>query len=226
LTIAVRAGRKSEGLVGALKWLVQRFSGVGGQRRCLSLDRGFDRVEVLRYLQEEADVPFCLAAPLKGEKEGLAALVRRQGPGQYADTVRSRKHGSIGAQVAVVGRSWKGRWKKQGRVRYAFVVHRFPFALRGLFEKYRRRFGIESSYRIHEKARARTTAQSAAWRLLLMGLAVLLQNLWVFWKWASVSLPRRGRVIKHRWFTFLRMLSFVRHALERVYQVVEEVRVS
>jgi len=227
LTVAVRACRKSEGLVGALKGLLQRFSEVGGQLRCLYLDRGFYSVEVLRYLQEEANVPFCLAAPLKGKKSGLGGVVRRQGPGQYAYTVRSRKHGSIAVQVAVVGRYWKGRWKKQGRVRYAFVVHRFPFALSGLFEKYRRRFGIESSYRINEKARARTTAKSAAWRLLLMGLAVLLQNLWVFLKWACVSLPRRGgRVIKHRWFTFLRMLSFVRHALERVHQVVEEVMVS
>jgi putative transposase len=128
--------------------------------------------------------------------------------------------------MTVMGRYWKGRWKKRGRVCYAFVVYRFPFALSGVFEKYRRRFGIESSDRINEKARACTTAKSAAWRLLLMELAVLLQNLWVFLKWACVSLPRRGgRVIKHRWFTFLRMLSFVRHAIERVYGVVEEVRV-
>ena len=91
----------------------------------------------------------------------------------------------------------------------------------------RRRFGIESSYRINEKARARTTAKSAALRLLWMGLAVLLQNLWVWLLWACVSLPRRGgRVILRRRFTFYRMLAFVRHAMERVYQVVEEVRVS
>lgn len=54
-----------------------------------------------------------------------------------------------------------------------------------------------------------------------------MRNLWVFLKWACVWLPRRGgRVIKHRWFTFLRMLSFLRQAIERVYRLVEEVRVS
>jgi putative transposase len=225
-TIAVRAGRKKEGLQGALQGLLQRFEAPVGQMCCLYLDRGFYSVEVLGYLREEADVPFCLAAPLKGEKTGLAARERR-GAGQYADTVRSPKHGSIGVQVGVVGRYFKGRWKKHGRVRYAFGVHRFPFALSGVFEKYRRRFGIESSYRVNEKARARTTAQGAALRLLLFGLAARLQNLWVLLKWACVSLPRRGgRVIKHRWFTFLRMLSFLRHAMEKVYQVVEEVRIS
>jgi putative transposase len=127
----------------------------------------------------------------------------------------------------VGGKYLNGRWKKHGRKRYAFVVHRCPFALGGLFAQYRRRFGMESRCRINEKARARTTAKRAALRLLLRGLAVLLQDLWVFLKWAYISLPRRGgREIKHRWFTFLRMLSFLRHAIERVYQVVEEVRVS
>lgn len=123
-------------------------------------------------------------------------------------------------QVAGVGKCLNGRWKKHGRKRYAFVAHRCPFALDGWFEPYRRRFGIESRDRIHEKARA-------ALRLLLMGLAVWLPSLWVFLPWATVSLPRRGgREIKHRGFTFLRMLSFLHHAMERVYQVVEEVRVS
>jgi hypothetical protein len=50
-----------------------------------------------------------------------------------------------------------------------------------------------------------------------MGLAALLQDLGVFLKGAYVSLPQRGgREIKHGWFTFWRMLSFPRHAIERV----------
>jgi putative transposase len=226
-TLAVRACRRSEGLKGAVQWLVQRFFALGGQVCCLYLDRGFYSVEVLRYLQEEADVPFCMAAPQKGKKDGLAALVERAGVGQHAYTVHSPEHGSMAVTVAVVGKYLNGRWQKHGRARYAFVVHRYPFARSGLFEKYRRRFGIESSYRLNEKGRARTTAKRAALRLLLMGLAVLLQNLWVLPQWACVSVPRRGgRLVKHRWFTFVRMLSFLRHAIERVYQVVEEVIVS
>lgn len=198
---------------------------MGGKCRCLYLDSGFYSVEVLRYLIKEANIPFCMAVPLKGKKSRLAWLVQRKG--KYSYTVGSRKHGSITFQVAVVGRYFKGRWKKHGKVHYVFVVDRFPFALEGLFERYRRRFLIESSYRIQEKAGAITTAKSCGLRFLLFGLAVLLQNLWVFLKWAFVSLPRRGgREIKDRWFTFLRMLSFLRYAIERVYRIVEEVMVS
>ena len=90
----------------------------------------------------------------------------------------------------MVGKYWQGRWGKQGRERYAFVIHRFPFALDALWGKYRRRFGIESAHRVWEQARARTASRRAGLRLLLMGIAVLLHNLWVYLKWAVVSRPR------------------------------------
>jgi putative transposase len=80
-TLALRACRRSEGLLGALQWLLQRFFALGGPGRCLYLDRGFYSVQVLRYLIEDADLPFCMAAPQQGDKDGLAALVRREGGG-------------------------------------------------------------------------------------------------------------------------------------------------
>lgn len=54
-------------------------------------------------------MPFCLAAPLREEKKGLIALVRR-GAGQDASTVRRPPQGSIGVRVAVVGRVITHRW--------------------------------------------------------------------------------------------------------------------
>jgi len=63
----------------------------------------------------------------------------------------------------------------------------------GLFKRYRRRFGIESGHRIWEQARARTASRMAGLRLLLIGPAVLLHNLWVLLKWAVVSI--RGLLI-------------------------------
>ena len=104
------------------------------------------------------------------------------------------------------------------------MIHRFPFRLSLLFEKYRRRFGIESSYQIEERARARTTARNALLRLLWVEVSLLLQNLWIWLQWAYVSLPRQGgREILQRQFTFLRMLLFLRRAIEAHYRVVEEV---
>ena len=106
----------------------------------------------------------------------------------------------------MVGKYWQGRWGKQGRERYAFVIHRFPFALDALWGKYRRRFGIESAHRVWERARARTASRRAGLRLLLMGIAVLLHNLWVYLKWAVVSWPRRGQRGREVWEKGLRFM--------------------
>ena len=223
---ALRACRKSEGLLGALKWLLKGFFHLCGKLVCLYLDRGFYTVRILRFLIEEKGIPFCMAAPQKGKEDGggIKGLVAQKGTGVHPYTVHSPQDGQITVQVAVVGRYLKGRWGKHKKEHFAFVIHRFPFKAKFVFEKYRSRFGIESSYRVGEKARPRTTSKSAMLRLLWVGLEFLLYNLWVWLKWACVSLPRRGgRVILDRWFTFFRLLSFLRRAIEVRYQVVEEV---
>lgn len=227
-TLALRACRKSEGLLGALKWLLERFFSIGGKLTCLYLDRGFYAVKILRFLIEKKDLPFCMAAPQKGKEDGngLKGLVAQKGIGVHTYTVSSPEDGDITVQVAVVGRYLKGRWGKHKEL-FAFVINRFPFKLKALFEKYRGRFGIETSHRIMEKARPRTTSKSAMLRLLWVGLGFLLRNLWVWLKWACVSLPRHGgRVILDHWFSFFRLLSFLRRAIEARYRVVEEILIQ
>jgi len=49
--------------------------------------------------------------------------------------------------------------------------------------KYRQRFGIETSYRQQNEAKAFTTKKDVVYRLLLVGLALLLRQLWVWWTW-------------------------------------------
>lgn len=223
VTLALRAVRRSEGLVGVLKRLLDHVATLGIPICCLYLDRGFYTVEVLRFLLHH-DLPFAMAAPKKGKQGRIKGLVEQQGPGLHPYLVRSPRAGEGAVEVAVVGRYLQGRWGKHGRERYAFVVHRFPFALRTLFAKYRRRFGIETSHRVLNQGRARTASRSAAFRLLLVGLALLLANLWVYLKWAVVSLPcRGGRLVLQTWFSFQRFLFFLAAAVARSYGIVEAI---
>ena len=57
-----------------------------------------------------------------------------------------------------------------------------------MFEEYRRRFAIETSYRQMNTMRARTTSTSVALRLLLVAVAFLLLNLWSYIKWTHFVL--------------------------------------
>ena len=229
VTLAVYPARLSQGLLGVLRQVWQRLEALRVRVRCLFLDREFYQVAILRFLQEEVRVPFCMAAPQKGGQDGsgLKGLAAHQPPGLYPYTVRSPKEGAIDVTVALVGHYLKGRWHKHQRVRYTYVLYRFPWAFSAIHDKYRRRFGIESSYRIAGQARARTTSPQSVLRLWWISLALVLQNLWVWLQWACLAQPRKGgRKIHYRRFSFFRMRTFLQQAIEKVYHLVDSVNLA
>ena len=57
-----------------------------------------------------------------------------------------------------------------------------------------------------------------------MGLSFLLVNIWVNLLWQRISQPRRGgRLIYREKFPFKQMLSFLRQAVDRIFQVVDAI---
>lgn len=51
---------------------------------------------------------------------------------------------------------------------------------------------IETSYRIKDQARIRSTTKNPVLRLLYVAMVFILVNLWVYLLWQSVSATRRG----------------------------------
>jgi putative transposase len=90
--------------------------------------------------------------------------------------------------------------------------------------RYRRRFGIESGYRLMEQVRARTTSSNPALRFLLMGIALLIVNMWIRLHWLYLRFSGQGprRVARAR-FRLERMTRFLSRAIERVYGVISAV---
>jgi putative transposase len=67
----------------------------------------------------------------------------------------------------------------------------------------------------------RTTTKKPILRLLFVGIAFLLVNIWVNLLWRKISLSRRGRLIFRDLFGLKQMLAFLRQAIDRIFQVVE-----
>jgi SAM-dependent methyltransferase len=83
-------------------------------------------------------------------------------------------------------------------------------------KRYRRRFGIESSYRQMKQVRARTTSPNPALRFLLMGVALLILNVWISLHWLFLRVPGRGPArVARAAFRLDRMRSFLTRAIER-----------
>jgi hypothetical protein len=83
--------------------------------------------------------------------------------------------------------------RAEGVQYFAYAVYGLgPIEAHQLFELYRRRFGIETSYRQLHQVRARTSSRNPALRLLLVGLALLIVNLWVLLRRTWVQTTRYG----------------------------------
>jgi IS4 transposase len=76
-----------------------------------------------------------------------------------------------------------------------------------VFELYRQRFGIETSYRQMNQVRARTTPRNPTLRLVLVGLAFSLVNLYVTLRDQLGSAARNTVVTVSPWFSLL--LTFI-----------------
>jgi IS4 transposase len=79
---------------------------------------------------------------------------------------------------------------------------------------YRKRSGIETTYRLLRQARGITTTRDPVVRFAIMLVAALLENLWLVLRWAVVARPRRGGRDLPDEFTFKTFRDWIRHELE------------
>ncbi len=223
VTLALHAVRREETLVCVITRLLDQMSQLHISVKRLYLDRGFYCVPVIRWLQA-CDIPLEMPVIVRGKDGGTRALVQRKRTYKTSYTMHSQSYGSVTFQVWVVGTYEMGRRGKHGVKYLAFVVYKIPLRIRALPGDYRKRFGIESSYRLKNLCRIRTTTKNPVTRLLYVGIAFLLVNLWVFIIWTCVSRPRKGgRQLFQALFPLRTMLQFLRQAVERRIGVKTEI---
>ena len=88
-------------------------------------------------------------------------------------------------------------------------------------QTYRKRFGIETSYRQMNQCRIRTTTKKFNVRFLYVAIGLLLRNLWVWLHHVVLSSPRRG-CRRYNWdlLRVERMLLWLEHVAEKMYGLV------
>jgi hypothetical protein len=153
----------------------------GLKLRGVVLDSGFDSGETLLLLQGRG---LSYTVPLRKKGKGTnrrnACFALPLGTITAVDWVTEESRKPVRTQAVVLRRPGEegvkvyafGGW---GAPEEARVRQRAQQAKRA----YRRRFGIETSYRQQNQGKARTTKKDVVYRLLLIGLALLLRQVWV-----------------------------------------------
>jgi hypothetical protein len=196
-TLALTLMVKDEPLLDVLRRLLKRVEEIGLGIKRLLLDRGFDNNAVVQYLQAQ---PFTSIMPLTLRGKRAKALLKTKKSYQTSFTRSSRDYGEASFSVYVACKYSRGKYGKHGIHACAYIViGKLAMPPLQVYEEYRFRFGIESSYRTMNEVRARTSSTSALFRLLLVGLAFLLLNLWSYLKWSYLYPRQPGpRQVLHR----------------------------
>jgi putative transposase len=198
-TLAITLMRQSDKVLDVLQRLLSRGQALSLRLKRLYLDRGFDNNGVIAYLKQQ---PFPTIIPLviRGKTGGTRALLVGRKSYHTTYTRKSVTYDQETFPVHVVCIYSKGRYRRRGLVHFAYIViGQVSMQPRQIADEYRRRFGIETSYRLMNTVRARTTSRSAELRLFFVTLAFLLLNLWSYVKWAHLFIPKRGpRQVLHR----------------------------
>jgi putative transposase len=149
------------------------------------VDREFYAAKVISLLQGRK-LPFLMPAIRRGQTKGPGGLTGTQPffqPGvqgffEHEWTARGKSNGQrVKVQIACVARKPGDRRKRPLVFAFDGLTSR---QLEWYRETYRKRFGIETSYRQLGEGLANTTSKSPAWRMLLVGVALLMRNLWVW----------------------------------------------
>ena len=213
-TLAMCRVRATQSMDSVLRTLLARLVTLGIRIKLLLLDRGFYTVRVIRDLIT-GEWPFIMPAVKRGKKPttaggptGTYALAAER-HGQWTTyTLKSSAQGRVAFDLAVVcynTRGQRGRHQRETLLYATWGLTHRP--LHWIRATYRSRFGIESSYRQSHQARMRTSSRKPALRLLFMGVALVLRNVWVWLHAEVMAQPRRGsRQLRPHSLRFARLL--------------------
>ena len=220
ITLGIHAVPCDETLVATVTYLLAMLSNLKVGVKHLCLDRGFYSIPVIRWLKA-LNIPFIMPAVIRGKQGGTRALLKGRKSYVIPYCLKSATYGEVTCEMQVVCGYHKGIRGQHG-IRYlVYVVHRVKVSLRQLPDYYRERFGIETSYRMKNHCRIRTTTKNPILRLLFVALAFILVNLWVYLLWRFVSCRNRGRqVVFQQLFPLKTMLEFLCHAVEQRFPVI------
>jgi hypothetical protein len=184
-TLALTAVTARHSNVSVLRRLITQIRQTGVKIQVVLLDRQFSNGPVIALLQDE-HLPFVMPAVFRGRTPkrpgrptGFRAF-RTARPGWYA-YVQNVAGTPRRYSVCV---TWKVVRHRRKKVRYrkvhVFIAWRCRTDREVLRERYRRRFGIETSYRQLKRARIRTSTRNPLLRLFYVAVALILRNLWVW----------------------------------------------
>ncbi|MBS1249181.1 MAG: hypothetical protein MAG431_00754 [Chloroflexi bacterium] len=155
--------------------------------------------------------------PIRGKTGGTRALCRGRKSYITSYTFTDGTQATIAMKASLV----PDKTGKRRRKWLSFILILLDWSADKVYQQYRRRFGVECSYRLLRRVRATTTSRNPTMRFFLQSVGLILTNAWVFLKWEFARLlapgPRRIDENRLRLHRFCRLLI---RAIENDYSAI------
>ncbi|HEX8912093.1 MAG TPA: transposase, partial [Humisphaera sp.] len=219
--LALRWVRPHESMVAIVRDLLDRVRRLNIRIRRVYLDKEFYAAAVFRTLDRRHlayIVPVPLRIQRKGQPTALQALCRGRRSYTTTWTIHPKHRPPYPISLVLLKRNRRPGQKKVVRW-FLYAVAGLPVRIspHGVFELYRHRFGIETSYRQLHQVRARTSSRSATLRLLFVGLALILINLYVTLRAVVQTGVGTGTRCRRPWLSLRRLAFLLGRAIDALF---------
>lgn len=222
LTLAVRYVLPEDETLAILKQLLSRLKTLDFACKVLYLDKGFAASSIIAHLTNQQQ-PAIIACPIRGKTGGTKALCQGRKSYRADHTFTS----GTPANLALVATLVPDKTGKRRRKWLAYIVIHLDWSPHKIYRRYRRRFGVECSYRLMRRVRASTSSRNPALRFFLLGIGLLLINIWVFLRWEFTRVLGSGpRRINQNLFRFHRFTRFLIRSIEKIYGTIMSIPAS
>lgn len=176
----------------------------------LCLDRGFYAANVFQYLQGEGIPHIVPAKRLKGAVQ--AKLTGRKST-EFEYILNEENTNAIPVTIVDCVVYLRKKHDKRGTAHHRFVVFGISASPRRIREIYSHRFGIESSYRMKNEVKAKTTSKDPVIRYFYKIIAFVLQNVRISIKWVNFVKAQRGpKTVEKNKFDLNLLVNVIRDA--------------
>jgi putative transposase len=219
VTLAVYPVTKGTSKIAYISRCLDAITTTGLRIQALCLDREFFTRKVIDFLTT-VKVPFIL--PVRKHSRAMKQLLigTKARFGEYI----MRGKPPLFLKIAITVKYAKGKRGKHGVENLGYVVHGIPWKPQRIHEIYRSRFAIESSYRMRNLVKPRTSTRNPVFRYLFAIIAFLLKNLWMTILWTRFSPVKQGsRTIEMGEFRFDQFTLLIEEAVRVTLKIVRKI---
>lgn len=215
-TLSVLPVEKKKTKVEYLSHFIDLIKELNFKIKVLCMDREFYCTDVFEFLQKN-NIPHIVPVVKKGK---MMKQILKGNKARCEQYVMKNAKKRIHLDIVIDVKYLKGKRDKKGCENLGFVVFGINWTPRKVSTVYRRRFAIESSYRMRNIVKPKTSTKNAEIRYFYTLVAFLLKNIWLYLQKKHFTIVNRGpQVIDEDKFRFEMFILLIEEWLRRKLRV-------